>query len=158
MNEQQERELTAGLQALADSTRQASCSAAVEEAIMRAFPPRADAPRPAAARLLPLAAALVFAVAGALWIARPAKEPGADLPAGPLTGFVAMPSAAALPQMESASVVRVTLPVAALPSYGIAIVPEMTQELVQADLLVAQDGHPRANRLVGESTRIGSTP
>jgi hypothetical protein len=158
MNEQQERELTAGLQALADSTRQASCSAAVEEAIMRAFPPRADAPRPAAARLLPLAAALVFAVAGALWIARSAKQPGFDQDVGPLTDFIAMPLASALPTMESASVIRVTLPVAALPSYGIAIVPEMTQELVQADLLVAQDGHPRAIRLVGDSSRTGSTP
>ena len=125
---------------------------------MRAFPPRADAPRPAAARLLPLAAALVVAVGGALWIARSAKQPGVDPGAASLTGFIAMPLASALPQMESASVVRVTLPVAALPSYGIAIMPDMTQELVQADLLVAQDGHPRAIRLVEDSSRTGSTP
>jgi hypothetical protein len=65
-------------------------------------------------------------------------------------GFVALPGAAVLPDMESANIVRVSLPVAALPAYGIAIAGFRT-ESVEAELLVAQDGQARAIRFVHES-------
>jgi hypothetical protein len=70
---------------------------------------------------------------------------------------VELPNAAALPEMESASIVRVSLPPSALPQYGMPIVPEMTGISVEAELLVAQDGTPRAIRLVRDSTHR-STP
>lgn len=62
-------------------------------------------------------------------------------------GFVALPAAATLPAFESGEIVRVEIPVTSLPVYGIAIPPEAAG-LVQADLLVGQDGQVRAARLV----------
>ena len=68
--------------------------------------------------------------------------------------FLTLPGAAGLPDLESGSVVRIELPVAALSEYGVDIVPDPAKSTVQADLLVGQDGQPRAIRLVGaeEST------
>jgi hypothetical protein len=66
-------------------------------------------------------------------------------------GFVAVPAAAALPQFESGSIVRMSLPVTALPSYGVDISPASSGEPVEADVLVGQDGLARAIRLVNTS-------
>jgi hypothetical protein len=63
-------------------------------------------------------------------------------------GFVALPSAAGLPAFESGEIVRVELPIASLPLYGIEIVPDTRGAPVEADFLVAQDGRARAIRLV----------
>ena len=101
---------------------------------------------------LPLAAALVLAVGGTLWTARSVPVYDIVHPAG----FVALPDAAVLPDMESASIVRVSLPVTALPVYGVAIEPDVTSGSVLAELLVAQDGQARAIRLVNESDRSRS--
>ena len=72
-------------------------------------------------------------------------------------GFLAIPAAAYLPPMESGAIVRVELPLSALPSYGIQIVPEMHTDSVDADLLVAQDGLARGIRIVN-SHNSRSTP
>jgi hypothetical protein len=66
-------------------------------------------------------------------------------------GFVAVPTAARLPQFESGVIVRMSLPVAALPSYGVDISPASSADAVEADVLVAQDGVARAIRLVNSS-------
>jgi hypothetical protein len=71
-------------------------------------------------------------------------------------GFVQLPSAVGLPDFESGQIVRMELPLAMLPSYGIQIVPDARGSEVQADLLVGQDGQPRAIRLVGTSQESGS--
>ena len=63
-------------------------------------------------------------------------------------GFVALPSAAGLPDFESGEIVRVELPLASLPLYGIDIVPDAKAAPVEADFLVGQDGRARAIRLV----------
>jgi hypothetical protein len=42
----------------------------------------------------------------------------------------------------------VELPVAALPAYGLSIVPDPTRPSVEADVIVGQDGQARAIRLV----------
>ena len=63
------------------------------------------------------------------------------------TEFVALPAAAGLPEFESGVIVRVELPVAALPAYGLEIVPGRSTA-VEADLLIGQDGQARAIRLV----------
>ena len=180
MTEQQQRELAAGLKALADSARDATPSPHVEQAILRAarehgstsharlrLPQRKGAasygevsPQRApefiarvggshGARFLPLAAALLLAIGGAVWTAR-GVPPARPAPLEP-AGFVALPEAAGLPQIESANIVRVSLPVAALPAYGVAVT-DLKTESVEAELLVAQDGQARAIRLVTDSS------
>ena len=161
MTEQQQRELARGLRALADSTRDFNASPHIEAAVLAKMGPadnaaaatsglpRRSAPtfeRAKAGRLLPLAAALFLAVGGALWMASTASVPHVVQAAG----FVALPGAAVLPDMESADIVRVSLPVAALPAYGVAIADFRT-ESVEAELLVAQDGQARAIRFVNDS-------
>lgn len=156
MNERQEQELAAGLRALADTTRHASASRRVEDAVLAEMQLTAGRSVSTARRLVPLAAALLLAVGGAIWVAQRGTREAQQVihPAG----FVALPLANALPDIESASIVRVSLPVSALPDYGIAIVPEMSGGRIEADLLVAQDGVPRAIRFIDNSTTTGSTP
>jgi hypothetical protein len=103
-----------------------------------------------------LAAGLLIAVGVAIWSV-PSEPPADTTQFVRPSGFVELPNAAALPEMESASIVRVSLPPSALPQYGMPIVPEMTGISVEAELLVAQDGTPRAIRLVRDSTHR-STP
>ena len=148
MTDQQQRDLTRGLRALAESTRDFNASPHIEAAVLAKMgsAPAEAAARPSSRRLLPLAAALFLAVGGALWMASTASVPHVVQAAG----FVALPGAAALPDMESADIVRVSLPVAALPAYGVAIADFRT-ESVEAELLVAQDGRARAIRFVNDS-------
>ena len=61
--------------------------------------------------------------------------------------FVAVPGAAMLPRMESGSLVRMNVPVSMLPSLGM-MPPAGRVSSVKADLIVGQDGLPRAVRLV----------
>jgi hypothetical protein len=64
------------------------------------------------------------------------------------TGFVQLPAAAGLPAFESGQIVRVEIPVTSLPMYGVDILPDAVNRPVRADLLVGQDGLPRAIRLI----------
>ena len=143
MNDHQQRDLARGLAALAESTRHLQAGTKVEAAVLAemgsagGFTPR----------LLPLAAALILSVGGALWMARSvADHPHVAYAAG----FVALPDAAWLPALESANIVRVSLPVAALPAYGFPVV-DLKGDSVEAELLVAQDGQARAIRFVHDS-------
>jgi hypothetical protein len=66
-------------------------------------------------------------------------------------GFVLLPAAAGLPDFESGAIVRMELPVTMLPAYGVDLGEQLVHEQdasVEADLLVGQDGQPRAIRLV----------
>ena len=65
----------------------------------------------------------------------------------PPSEFVMVPGAAALPEIESGSLVRVDLPVSALPALGV-MPPSGAVARVKADLIFGQDGLPRAVRLV----------
>ena len=81
---------------------------------------------------------------------RPVRSaPPAARPSGPVeaVGFVAIPSALGLPAFESGEIVRLGIPVTALPNYGVEI-PAGGQASVEADLLIGQDGQARAIRLV----------
>jgi hypothetical protein len=162
MNEQQQRALSAGLKALANSTRHAGAGAHVE-ALVLAEMRRVVGPQPARYAWVPIAAALLLTTGSAVWLATqaPPANPAVALMAP--AGFVGVPGAAALPPIESASIVRVSLPVSALPSYGIHVVPDIrfdhTQaDVVEADLLIAQDGVTRGIRLVPNSNMSRSTP
>jgi hypothetical protein len=64
--------------------------------------------------------------------------------------FVALPAAVGLPPFESGVIVRMELPLAALPAYGLEMVPGRRTP-VEADLLIGQDGQARAIRLVSRS-------
>jgi hypothetical protein len=64
------------------------------------------------------------------------------------SGVVALPGAAELPQFESGTIVRLELPVASLPGYGVDISRAGGDGSVEADVLVGQDGQARAIRLV----------
>ena len=66
----------------------------------------------------------------------------------PPNEFVMVPGASMLPAMESGSLVRVDVPVAELPSLGLTPPPSNRTASVRADLIVGQDGLPRAVRLV----------
>ena len=61
--------------------------------------------------------------------------------------FVIVPGAAALPPMESGSLVRMDVPVSMLPSLGLTP-PAGSGAMVKADVIVGQDGLTRAVRLV----------
>ena len=63
-------------------------------------------------------------------------------------GFVPLPTAVGLPDLESGEIVRMEIPVASLPVYGLEIQPDAGGRPITADLLVGQDGQPRAIRLV----------
>ena len=104
---------------------------------------------------LAAAAALLMATASGVWLAHGVREPTVSIrPAG----FVPLPSASALPPIESASIVRVSLPVSALPQYGIPISGDIAGREVDVELLIAQDGVARAIRLADDSNLSRSTP
>ena len=62
--------------------------------------------------------------------------------------FVALPGTAGLPEFESGTIVRLKLSLASLPSYGVDITRAGSDRPVEADVLVGQDGQPRAIRLM----------
>jgi len=161
MTEQQQRALAAGLEALAATTTSASASARVEDAVMAEFariPSPQSHARPAASNAVwrAIAAMLMLACASGIWLAQRHTRPAAA--AMQQAGFLEIPGTGYLPPLESAAIVRVSLPVTTLPSYGIQIAPDMTTESVDADLLIAQDGLARGIRLVNDLQRSGSTP
>jgi hypothetical protein len=65
-----------------------------------------------------------------------------------LGDFIVLSTAAGLPGFESGRVVRIEIPGTSLAAYGFETVPDATAAPVQADVLVGQDGEPRAIRFV----------
>ena len=96
----------------------------------------------AAAAALALAATMAWVILG-----RSGRPPAAPV-VTPLTTteFVLWPGAAELPTFESGHLMRMEVPVSALPSLGL-VPPATRAAVVQADVLVGQDGLPRAVRL-----------
>jgi hypothetical protein len=78
---------------------------------------------------------------------RPAPAPR-DVRLEPPSEFVIVPGAAALPAMESGTLVRMSVPASWLPSLGVSPAAGRGAVMVTADFVVAQDGLPRAVRLV----------
>jgi len=68
-------------------------------------------------------------------------------------GFAPLPGTATLPSFESGEIVRMEIPLASLPAYGIEIPADAGNRPVQADLLVGQDGKARAIRLVAATSQ-----
>jgi hypothetical protein len=80
---------------------------------------------------------------------KPAKKANVVTP----SGFVDLPWTAGLPAFESGEIVRMEVPVASLPTYGIDISSGAGKGPVQADVLIGQDGFARAIRLVTTTSR-----
>ena len=89
---------------------------------------------------LATAAAVLMAFSSTFHHAGPVPQPPNE--------FVMVPGAATLPAMESGSLVRMDVPVAELPALGLTPPPSNRTASVRADVIVAQDGIPRAARLV----------
>jgi hypothetical protein len=155
MNEQQERALRAGLAALARTTQDASAAPRVHQAVLLEMQ-RVTAPVRPSLRWLSLAAALLLASTTGAWLA--SRTQPTPPPASEPSAFIAIPGTGVMPPLESGSIVRVSLPVTSLPEYGIQIVADFGAGPVLAELLVAQDGYPRAIRLVNDSDSSRSTP
>ena len=88
---------------------------------------------------------------GELRPSRVSRKPGPrPVPAGDngVLRFVTLPTAIGLPALESGRIVRVELPTAMLPAYGLDVTPDPAASAVEADVLVGQDGQPRAIRFV----------
>jgi hypothetical protein len=193
---ERERELSAGLRALAGEASRTSASMTLEGALLEAFRQRQPPVRRTSARTwIPLAAAAALLVGAGLWLSRSNIENPAVAQPEPLAttnsvapapetatsktttvpwvsktnvgvtatrprrsprpsrfvaaeGFMMLPMAANLPAFESGEIVRMELPVTALPAYGLEIAPDARRLAVEADLLVGQDGQARAIRLV----------
>lgn len=71
-----------------------------------------------------------------------------DVQPPPAGGFIVVPGATLLPSFESGSLVRMELPVSLLPSLGMTPPATGHATEVTADIIVGQDGLPRAVRLV----------
>jgi len=86
----------------------------------------------------------------------PAKPPRAIV----AEGFVPLPWAAGLPDFDRGEIVRMDIPLTSLRLYGVEIPADAWDRPVRADMLVGQDGQPRAIRLVtpqpDETTMKGS--
>jgi hypothetical protein len=119
--------------------------------VQASLPAPADQPRPVEQAESPVPAPAPFAAdarrAPAPRVVRTASQNELPQETDRLAGFIPLPAAGGLPGFDSGMIVRVALPTASLPAYGLAITPEST-EMVKADLLVGQDGQARAIKLV----------
>lgn len=70
----------------------------------------------------------------------------------PMSGFVPVPFAGGFARGDSGVIVRVQVPRAALAELGYPADEMQGQGMVQADLLVGEDGWPRAVRIVKETS------
>jgi hypothetical protein len=163
-------DLALALRRLADSTPVPPVDPAREAALMAAFdasiggraPGTRRAVRPywGMAGLATAAAFLIVVVLSPVRAGRHGTPPTGEqasytsLPSSSNRGvqpepgeFFIVPGAAALPPMESGSLVRMDMPVSMLPSLGVTP-PGGHATVVKADLIFGQDGLPRAVRLI----------
>jgi len=123
-----------------------------EQALLAAFDAHCARPRQTAGRrawAMATAASIVIALALDWLVVRSVRQGGAVAPPPivEMADFVPWPGANTWPPFESGSLMRVELPVSALPSLGLWP-PQSAGSVVQADIVVGQDGFARAVRLV----------
>ena len=153
MSDRGRDDLAAALRQLAQSAEVPPLDPDRERALLEAFDAAQQEKRATAARSglwRPATAAALLALAATItWVivGRFARPPAAPVVA-PLatTEFVLWPGAAELPTFESGHLMRMEVPVSALRSLGL-VPPATHAAVVQADVLVGQDGLPRAVRL-----------
>jgi hypothetical protein len=133
------------LLALAVESRRAGVPPRIEQRLRMAFRAQSDVPvrRGFLRWCAPVtAAAAILVLAMALW---PGHVPPPSPPArADWEGFVPLSTA----PFESARVVRVRLPRASLSALGFPVEPDRSGDLIQAEVVYADDGIARAIRLV----------
>lgn len=82
---------------------------------------------------------------------RPIKTPAASKPDKTLAQFTELPFSDASLPLEDATVVRVTLPAAALRQAGVAVEEDSANAMLQAEVVLGIDGLPRGIRLLNSS-------
>ena len=151
MTKQRDAVITGALSRLDEEVVVPPINPVREGALLEAFDAHWARPRPAPRRWTWTAAAAMTAMTVALgWFGvhrAPRAVPAAGDQAADLTEFVPWPGAQSLPPLESGGLIRVELPVAALPALGFRP-PLSAVSVVQADIVVGQDGLARAVRLV----------
>jgi hypothetical protein len=176
---EEERVLGAALRRLADADEGASAPAWIEARLRRSL--REAHPRPVPAAVAPgpdrwgwataAAVAASLAAGALLWHREPAPPPPAALEwareaVDDEEAFLPVTFDDVLGGLDAVQVVRMRLPRSAIGRMGLAVPDEPGQGPVDADVLVGQDGLPRAIRLVslaagepagdsGENTRRG---
>jgi hypothetical protein len=90
-------------------------------------------------------------------VTRRASRHGRISPVVTSAPFMPLPGAAGLPTFESGSIVRMDLQLSSLATLGVDISAARGRSPVQADLLVGQDGEPRAIRIVNVSSNPSSS-
>jgi hypothetical protein len=128
-------QLPANPQALASQPSTAPAGTETSEGSVRAMSSPPDAAR------APVAAPRARVVRDRARLVEPASD-------DQILRFVSLPTAIGLPALESGRIVRVEVPAAMLPVYGLDVTPDSQSGTVEADVLVGQDGQPRAIRFV----------
>jgi len=138
---------------LRESTDVPPVDAGREQALLTAFDAYWVRPRPTARRWVWVWPAAAASVVGAIVLNQlavnntPRLGPPVQDAAIAGTDFVPWPGAHALPPFESGELRRVDLPLSALPALGL-LAPPSAGSIVQAELVIGQDGLARAVRLV----------
>lgn len=85
---------------------------------------------------------------GRYMAANPAQSAGRSPDSDALTGFIPLTHLSSSTAMQSGQVIRVRLPLSAFLALGLPVSPEHADDLVNAELVVGDDGVQRAVRLV----------
>jgi hypothetical protein len=168
-----QRELAAGLRAVAATYQRVGAPQRVEARLRTAFRSQTgtDARRrlqPAWAPALTWAAAFAAMIALAVFLIRdrqPSAAPppvsrGVEMAMAPNTddaqseyeGFITLPNAGRLADNEEVNLVRVEVPRSAMIALGLEVSPERATELVAADVMLGPDGLARAVRFLDSDT------
>jgi hypothetical protein len=162
---ERQRELAAGLRAMAAGYQRVGAPQRVEARLRAAF--RAQAGVRSKGRWAPVlgwAAACAAVMAMAVYLIRdrqPQEVPppaprglemammaGGEDAQGDYEGFIALPNAGRLAENEEVNLVRVEVPRSAMIAVGLEVSPERVSELVAADVMVGPDGLARAVRFL----------
>ena len=150
-NEPRDTALTDALARLRDEVEIPPADSTREQALLAAFDAHWARPRQTPPRWAWVATAamatLTLALGSIVSQRAPRMTTRAVDPPNDLAQFVPWPGAHALPPFESGELIRVGLPVTALPSLGL-LPPSSAASVVQAEIVVGQDGFARAVRLV----------
>jgi hypothetical protein len=157
-NDRNETPITNALAVLRDGTDVPPIDSERERALLAAFDGYWTQPRRSSrsgtrrgwtaltAAAVAIAAAFAWMITAPPWRTSETRTPPLEA-AVDTAGFVPWPGSDAWPPFESGELVRVDLPVSALPALGLWP-PASSAAVVQADIVVGQDGFARAVRLV----------
>jgi hypothetical protein len=151
MNDRRDTAMKDALRQLRDEVEVPPVDPARERALLAAFDAHWARPRQAPPRWAWVATAAMATLTVALGSVvsqrtQRTMPPGPDQSNEPVQ-FVPWPGAQVLPPLESGELIRVGLPVSALPALGLQP-PSSAASVVQAEIVVGQDGFARAVRLV----------